>query len=173
MALQNTITFKPVIGYAGQTNYTPGNSMIDSFLAQELGSTGLTNLYYGCGVFKDYTTPDPSSVRSGKTGDTAAAFAWFVALNSYNENAPASNSPINVDDPVGVMRVGEIFAVAHTAMTYGSPVHLIINDADPTNIGKITSAAVSANVIDISAYASLLDSTATADSVVLIAVSLL
>jgi hypothetical protein len=173
MALQTGVVFNQAIGQPGSIDAT-NNYTINPYFAGDGadGEVGLpSGLYAGLAAFNDFSDPTGQTVIPGKTGSVLAEFAGIVARNAYTENDIDNANTILNGGRIGVLNNGQIFAITHVAMEFGEPVHLIINDADPTNIGKLTNAVVSADVIDISSRVVLTASTTGANELVKVRVA--
>lgn len=172
MALQNSIELNPAVALPGNVFYNPGYTRISAKCAGTVGApAGDSGLFFGGAAFYDLASPDFSSVVPGAIGALPENFAGFLARNAYSENAIGSTHVVANGDSLGVLDKGDIYVVAAVAMAITDPVHLIINDANPENIGKITNAALGADVVDISPYVVMKGFTTGADQVVKVSVS--
>ncbi|NBQ16869.1 hypothetical protein EBU24_00985 [bacterium] len=177
MALQSNVTFNQAIGLPGSIDSNNGYN-IKTYYAADGTPTPVpgapAKLYFGLAAFKDLTDTTLSTIVPGKVGFTLDNFAGFIARNPTAENVISGSHTTVNGDRLGVLSSGYIFVVALTPMTAGTdPVHVIINDADPTNIGKITNAPVSADVIDISSVVLLQNSSTLPNSIVRVVVKTL
>lgn len=158
MALQTSVELRNPVALAGNVLASSKFTRINTQCAGAVNAAvAPSGLYWGQAAFYDLDplNVDQSNVIPGAIGNVAADFAGFVTRDGFSENVIGGSYTLLNGTIIGVLDQGNMWLLADTALAVTDPVHVIINDADPTKIGRLTNAAVSADVIDISAYAKL------------------
>lgn len=173
MALQLNVQQRNPIALPGNLLMNDAFARVNSYSAGTAAAPdGDSELYWGQAAFYDALSPGESSVVPGTATSTLAQFAGFIVRNGYSENAIGAGHTILNKTSIGVLDQGNMFLLAETAIAAADPVHLIIFDADPTKIGRITTAPVAAGtVIDVSAYVKVKGFSLTPFSVIEVSVS--